>query len=186
MSVDFGEGAKLVSKVAPTTEVTVLFAVERPAVLRLVVILLVKGVFGNQLASHSGNVSDDELVQTMRILALVSVTTKANLGPVVANFSLEGHWGLVEGDRAGDCWHKFRNDRRERILLALVQKERICLGNSVGGILLLLLLGTTLLFKCGLLGLGHKAHLWFEIFGCEFSRVGAECVRIGVHAGEWI
>ena len=173
------------SKVAPATEVTVLFAVERPAVLRLVVVLLVEGVLGNQLASHGGNVSDDELVQTMRILALVSVTTEANLGPVVADFSLEGHWGLVGGGRGDDCRHKFRNGRRERILLVLVQKERICLGNFVGGILLLLL-GTTLLFKCGLLGLGHKGHLWFEIFGCEFSRVGAECVRIGVHAGEWI
>ena len=132
MSVDFGERAELVSKVASAAEVTVLFAVERPAILRLVVVLLVEGMLGNQLASHSGNVRDDELIQTVRILALVSVTTEANLGPVVADFSLERHCGLA-GSAGG---HEFRNSRRERVLLVLVQKERICLGNSFGGTLL--------------------------------------------------
>ena len=79
------------SEMAPAAKMAVLFSVERPAILRLVVVLLVQGMLWNQLATQSGNVRDNQLIQAVRILALVSVTTKADFSPVVANLSLERH-----------------------------------------------------------------------------------------------
>ena len=83
VSVDLLEAAVLVAEVAPLAVRTVPLAVELPAILGLIFV-----VNALLLLVEVLRVVLRELLDSMCVLALVAVSTKAGVGPVLAHFSL--------------------------------------------------------------------------------------------------